>query len=112
MIPPTSLSPASAELRLGTIEQALLALRRLRVEVEQVAPGLVLERLDGWHDDAADLYADRARELRLALAGAGRALFEAEHGLVAERERALELQAAALSIATPERPVSGAGGRW
>ncbi len=108
----TSLSPASAELRLEAIEQALFALRRLRVEVESVRPGLVLERLDGWHDDAADLYAERARELRFALAGAEGALVDAETRLVAERERAREAREAALAIATPDRPVSGAGGRW
>ncbi|WP_401000582.1 hypothetical protein [Agromyces sp. GXQ0307] len=112
MIPSTSLSPASAALRLAAIEQALAALRRLRVEVEQIRPGLVLERLDGWHDDAAELYAHRARELRFALAGAEQGLLDAEHGLVAERERAREAHAAALAIATPDRPVTGAGGRW
>ncbi|MRX43751.1 hypothetical protein [Agromyces kandeliae] len=107
-----SLSPAAAELRLGAIDRALIALRRLRVEVEQVRPGLVLERLDGWHDDAADLYADRARELRFALAGAERSLLDAEDRLVVERERAREADAAARSITTPDRPVSGAGGVW
>ncbi|GAA1058952.1 hypothetical protein [Agromyces bracchium] len=112
MIAPTALSPASAELRLAAIEQALFALRRLRVEVEQVRPGLVLERLDGWHDDAAALYADRALELRFALAGAEHGLLDAEQALVAERERAREAHATALSIATPDRPVSGSGGRW
>ncbi|MFC9917188.1 hypothetical protein [Agromyces binzhouensis] len=112
MIPSTSASPAAAELRLGAIDQALWALRRLRVEVEQVRPGLVLERLEGWHDDAAELYADRARELRFALAGAERSLLDAEDRLAVERERAREACAAARSIVTPDRPVSGAGGEW
>ncbi|GAA1058008.1 hypothetical protein GCM10017608_04110 [Agromyces luteolus] len=112
MIRSASVSPAVAALRLGAVEQALLALRRLRVEVEQVRPGLVLDRIDGWHADAADLYAERARELRFALAGAEQALLDAEARLEVEHERARAAHAAALAVATPDRPVTGSGGRW
>lgn|GEM_PF-2635245 len=112
MIASAPVSAAVAALRLGAIEQTLLALRTLRVEVELVRPGLVLERIDGWHADAAELHAERASELRLALAGAEQALLDAEAGLEVERERARVAHAAALATATPDRPVTGSGGRW
>jgi hypothetical protein len=100
--------------RIDTLERDLIALRRLRVEVEQVRPGLVLERIEGWHADAADLYADRARDLRIALAGAEQSLLDAERRLGAEVERARLTQAAGVhgSGATPDRPVTGSAGRW
>lgn len=102
---------SSPVVRLDELERALLAVRRLRVEVEHVRPGLVLERIEGWHADAADLYAERASELRYALAGAERALLDAEGRLAVERERARDaVTAAAMAAATPDRPVSWMGG--
>ncbi|WP_430646784.1 hypothetical protein [Agromyces sp. GXS1127] len=103
-------STSSPAARLDALERALVALRRLRVEVEHVRPGLVLERIEGWHAEAADRYAGRAGELRLALAGAERSLLDAEGRLEVERERTRDaVTAAALAAATPDRPVSAAG---
>jgi hypothetical protein len=56
--------------RAEALEHELFAIRRLRVEVELTQPGLLLERLEGWHSGAAEHYAERVRDVRLGLAGA------------------------------------------
>jgi hypothetical protein len=103
---------AAADRRLEAIDQTLFGLRAFRAEVEQVRPGLVLERIDGWHSAAADLYSGRAAEVRYSLAGAERLLLDAEAELVAERERVRAARPAASlhgSGPTPADPVSMAG---
>lgn len=103
-----------ADRRLEALDQVLFGLRAFRAEVERVRPGLVLDRIDGWHSAAADLYSGRAAEVRYALAGAEQLLLDAEAGLVAEREH--ERGRAALTAAsphasgpTPPDPVSSMG---
>jgi hypothetical protein len=106
--------PAAAERRLEELEQVLYALRRLRAEVESVRPGLVLDRVAGWHSGAAELYAERAFEVRYALAGAERSLEDAELELTSERYRlhAAAADDAARAPVTPHHPVPRSrGGR-
>lgn len=109
--PPAALEGAAADRRLEAIERALLTLRALRAEVEHVRPGLVLERIDGWHSDAAELYAARALEVRYSLAGAEQVLLEAESELEAERRLANAARAGDVGVggATPGDQVSPAG---
>lgn len=105
-----------ADRRLEALDQVLFGLRAFRAEVERVRPGLLLDRVEGWHSAAADLYAGRAAEVRYALAGAEQLLLDAEAEVVAERERE---RAHAARIApsphasgpTPPDPVSQAG-QW
>lgn len=110
---PTSamLDPAAAGRRLEAIDQALFGLRTFRAEVERVRPGLMLDRIDGWHSDAAGLYADRATEVRYALAGAEHLLLEAETELAAELERVRAAGAVGgvAGAATPRDGVSVTG---
>lgn len=101
-----------ADRRLEALDQVLFGLRAFRAEVERVRPGLVLDRIDGWHSAAADLYSGRAAEVRYALAGAEQLLLEAEAELSAERERgraALTGASPHASGPTPPDPVSPAG---
>jgi hypothetical protein len=70
------------------LERELTVLRMLRVEVEQFRPGLLPDDgTDGWRSSAAERYAERLDELRIALAGAERLLLDAESGLVRHLER-------------------------
>jgi len=72
---------------LDALERELTVLRMLRVEVEQFRPGLLPDHgTDGWRSSAAERYAERLDELRLALAGAERLLLDAEAGLVRRLE--------------------------
>lgn len=101
-----------ADRRIEALDQVLFGLRAFRAEVERVRPGLVLDRIDGWHSAAADLYSGRAAEVRYALAGAEQLLLDAEAELVAERERgraALTSASPHASGPTPPDPVSPAG---
>ena len=67
---------------LEALERELTVLRMLRVEVEQFRPGLLPDDgTDGWRSSAADHYAERLDELRIAVAGAERLLLDAESGL-------------------------------
>ena len=98
--------------RLEALDQVLFGLRAFLAEVERVRPGLVLDRIDGWHSAAADLYSGRAAEVRYALAGAEQLLLDAEAELVAELERgraALTAASPHASGPTPPDPVSPAG---
>lgn len=100
--------------RLEALDQVLFGLRAFLAEVERVRPGLVLDRIDGWHSAAADLYSGRAAEVRYALAGAEQLLLDAEAELVAERERgrgraALVADSPHVPGPTPPDPVSPAG---
>lgn len=80
MQPPVSTLPRP---ELDALERELTVLRMLRVEVEQFRPGLLPDHgTDGWRSSAADRYAERLDELRLALAGAERLLLDVEAGLV------------------------------
>ena len=112
-LPHAALDGAAADRRLEAIERALLTVRALRAEVERVRPGLLLERIDGWHSDAAELYAARALEVRYSLAGAEQVLLEAESELEAERQRAHAARAGAMEVgdSTPRDQVSPAGAR-
>jgi hypothetical protein len=78
---------ADAERRAEALERELYALRTLRAEVEAMQPGLLLERLDGWHAGAAEHYAERVRDVRLGLAGAEHLLADAERAVVTALER-------------------------
>ena len=101
-----------ADRRLEALDQVLFGLRGFRAEVERVRPGLLLDRVDGWHSAAADLYAGRAAEVRYALAGAEQLLLDAEAEVVAERERvraARIVPSPHASGPTPPDPVSQAG---
>lgn len=101
-----------ADRRLEALDQVLFGLRAFRAEVERVRPGLVLDRIDGWHSAAAALYSERAAEVRYSLAGAEQLLLDAEAELVAERERgraALTAASPHASGPTPPDPVSPAG---
>jgi hypothetical protein len=70
------------------IERELTVLRMLRVEVEQFRPGLLPDDgTDGWRSIAADRYAERLDEVRIAVAGAERLLLDAESGLVEHLDR-------------------------
>jgi hypothetical protein len=101
--------------RLEAIDQALFGLRAFLAEVERVRPGLVIDRIDGWHSVAADLYSGRAAEVRYSLAGAEQLLRDAEAELVAARERVQAVLPAGPFHAppqgdgpTPADPVAGA----
>jgi hypothetical protein len=74
--------------RLDAIERELFALRKLRAEVDLVRPGLLLDRLEGWHSAAAEHYAERVVDVRLGLAGAVHLLATAERSLGAALEHA------------------------
>jgi hypothetical protein len=76
-----SLHLAARAHRAEALERELFALRRLRAEIELMQPGLLLERLEGWHAGAADHYAERVLDVRLALAGAMHLLSTAERSL-------------------------------
>lgn len=76
-----------AERRAEALERELYALRTLRAEVEAMQPGLLLERLDGWHAGAAEHYAERIRDVRLGLAGAEHLLTDAERAVAVALER-------------------------
>jgi hypothetical protein len=108
-----ALDGASAADRLEAIERALMTLRALRAEVEHVRPGLLLERIDGWHSDAAERYAGRALEVRYSLAGAEQVLLDAESELEAERRRALSARSGGVDAdgSTPGDRVSPEGTR-
>lgn len=112
-LPHAALDAAASDRRLEAIERALMAVRALRAEVEHVRPGLVLERVDGWHSDTAELYGARAVEVRYALAGAERVLLEAESELEAARRRAHAARAGGVEVGslTPGDQVSSAGAR-
>lgn len=69
--------------RAEALERELYAVRLLLAEVQQLRPGLLLDRLDGWHAGAADHYAERVRDIRLALAGTEHVMHDAEHALAA-----------------------------
>lgn len=111
-LPHAALDGAATD-RLEAIERALLTVRALRAEVEHVRPGLVLDRIEGWHSDAAELYAGRALELRYSLAGAERMLLDAESELDAQRRRALSAHPGGVHAdgSTPGDQVSPAGVR-
>lgn len=74
--------------RAEALQRELYALRTLRAEVEAMQPGLLLERLDGWHAAAAEHYAERVRDVRLGIAGAEHLLAEADRAVAAALERA------------------------
>lgn len=78
---------AEAERRAQALERELYALRTLRAEVDAMRPGLLLERLDGWHAGAAEHYAERVRDVRLGLAGAEHLLADAERAVLRALER-------------------------
>jgi hypothetical protein len=108
-----ALDGAAAADRLEAIERALMTLRALRAEVEHVRPGLLLERIDGWHSDAAERYAGRALEVRYSLAGAEQVLLDAESELEAARRRALSARPGGVDAdgSTPGDRVSPEGAR-
>ncbi|MEI5584579.1 MULTISPECIES: hypothetical protein [unclassified Agromyces] len=83
-----ALAALRASRRAEALERELLAVRVLRVEVEQMRAGLLLDRLDGWHAGAAENYAGRVREIRVAIAGAEHLVREAEGALVAALDHA------------------------
>jgi hypothetical protein len=74
--------------RAEALERELFALRRLRAEVELTQPGLLLDRLEGWHSGAAEQYAERVLDVRLGLAGAMHLLAAAERVIGAALDRA------------------------
>ena len=74
--------------RAEALQRELYALRTLRAEVEAMQPGLLLERLDGWHAGAAEHYAERVRDVRLGIAGAEHLLADADRAVAAALERA------------------------
>ncbi|MBM7502855.1 hypothetical protein ACFPER_05190 [Agromyces aurantiacus] len=104
----------AADRLLDALDHLLFGLRAFRAEVERVQPGLVLERIDGWHSGAADHYADRTTEVRVAVAGAERFLLDAEAAIAIARERARTAQAAAIAaaLATPDGAMSPTGRVW
>jgi hypothetical protein len=55
--------------------------------VELTQPGLLLDRLEGWHSGAADQYAERVLDVRLGLAGAVHLLAASEREVDAALER-------------------------
>ena len=116
-LPHAALDSAAADRRIEAIERALLTVRALRAEVERVRPGLLLERIDGWHSDAAELYAARALEVRYSLAGAEQVLLDAEAELEAEleaeRRRVPAVRAGGMEVgdSTPGDQVSPPGAR-
>jgi hypothetical protein len=85
---PHAVDLAGRAQRVEALERELFSLRRLRGEVELMQPGLLLDRLEGWHSGAAELYAERVLDVRLALAGAIHLLAAAERALGAALERA------------------------
>jgi hypothetical protein len=88
---PDPVADAAAESRrqhrAAALERELFALRRLRAEVELMQPGLLLDRLEGWHSGAAVRYAERVLDVRLGLAGSVHLLGAAEHQVEAALER-------------------------
>jgi hypothetical protein len=112
-LPHAALDGPAADRRLEAIERALLTVRALRVEVEHVRPGLVRERIVGWHSDAAELYGARALEVRYSLAGAEQVLLDAEAELEAEQRHANAAGAGGVGVGgtTPGDQVPPAGAR-
>lgn len=88
MSSPDPLADTVALARRSHLERELVALRRLRAEVELTLPGLLLDRPDGWHSGAADRYAERVLDVRLGLAGAVHLLTTCERTVEAALERA------------------------
>ncbi|MGR0218797.1 hypothetical protein [Agromyces sp. ZXT2-6] len=84
---PAVLDAARRSRRADALERELYAVRTLRAEVELMQPGLLLDRLEGWHAGAAEHYAERVRDVRLALAGAAHLLATTERALAAALER-------------------------
>lgn len=75
-------APIAGEARRAeALERELYALRTLRAEVELMQPGLLIERLDGWHSGAAEHYAERVTDVRLGLAAAEHLLADAERSV-------------------------------
>ncbi|HEX6955487.1 MAG TPA: hypothetical protein VF156_11460 [Agromyces sp.] len=68
------------------LRRELYALRTLRAEVEAMQPGLLPERIDGWHAGAAEYYAERVRDVRLGIAGAQHLLADAERAVAVALE--------------------------
>lgn len=92
-------SPVAAAIarRIEALERELTAIRLLRIEVEQVRPGLLPDRgADGWRSNAAERYSERLDELRVGLAGAERLLADAEGAVLRDLDVArVELVGAA-----------------
>ena len=94
-VQPAHPSPGTSSIRrrVDALERELTVIRLLRVEVEQVRPGLLPDRgADGWRSTAAERYSERLDELRVGLAGGERLLVDVEGMLLRELEIAhLEL---------------------